>query len=104
MDPLTGPPTHRMITPPSRCPIARRWQAQRDATCVYVVAATGAASCTADPSSTYLAADGLSSVLGLVLVRGAVLPVADFEDAVGGGPGAGVGARASRGGLGEAGR
>ncbi|KAG2448697.1 hypothetical protein HYH02_006053 [Chlamydomonas schloesseri] len=77
---------------------AQAWQEHLEATCAYVAAATGAGTCTprhagssggegaeaaAGGGSSYLADDGLSSVLELELLQPAAgLPAADFASAV----------------------
>ncbi|GIL77381.1 hypothetical protein Vretimale_2794 [Volvox reticuliferus] len=58
------------------------WPKQLDSTCVYLTAATGSESCTANVATTYLAVNGLSSMFDAVLVRGAAIPAKDFSAAI----------------------
>ncbi|GIL64703.1 hypothetical protein Vafri_18588, partial [Volvox africanus] len=58
------------------------WSKQLDSTCIYLTAATGAESCTANAATTYLAVNGLSSMFDVVLMRGAAIPTLDFGAAI----------------------
>ncbi len=49
---------------------------------MFLTAATGSETCSADPLGTFLASSGTFGVFDVLLVRGAGLPVVDFATAV----------------------